>query len=236
MNSKLISNEVPRFFQAIGKECSDWILNRGLEYQAAFNSGNQEIIKNRYQILLNAVLEYEKGSGIRILESPDGSYICALTALSGLCQRQAEQKRLANAPVKKVIDFTSVAQANQWMNYNRNIYVTSAQITTGTRIGMMANHSYAKSIRVYYLEYKMPTVYCYGMCEIERTQLFTSANKDKFIKEWKQLNPGYEIVHLLTKTHARGDAAGLAFGFGLNRVEHNTYYIVYRVRVQRPSQ
>lgn len=235
MNSVLKENELPRFFQTIGNECTKWLIDRGLDYQAALKSGNQEDIKNKYQYFLYSITEYERSSGIQIIESPDGSYFCALASLSGIFQQRVEQQKTNNAPVKKQISFTNVDEANKWLFYNQSIIVTSVNFSTGTRLGYFANHATVKNITIYYMEYKVLTGYCYGICIPEQTSLFLAANKDKFIEDWIASNPECEIVQLSTSTHARGDSASLAFGFGLGRAEHNTYFIVYRIRSQQQS-
>ena len=227
MNSKVIRSNWESFTKGLPEEQGGALAQKCLVFQAALRSDPKNL-KAQYQDLLDTIRKCEKISGVQIVESPDGNFFAALSELSGVFAREAEKQLEAAKPREGSVTLASVEEADDWLSSHPTVVPGRLEVGTRSTPGLFANHSQATEIRIEYMDYKKETGYLYGMCEDEITKLFTRADKSSLLEKWRARNPGLEPVLISIATNARGSASSLTFGFGSDRVEHNTLYIIYR--------
>ena len=221
MNSKMMTEAYTKFLAALDKPSKAALLQHAAHYYKASTEGDPEKLRGAYQQLLKAVQAGEQATGIQLITSPDGSFVCALNAIASKTYALVNKEYSAS--------FDSLQQANDWLSDKRNVILTSVRIQTKTTLGMFANHSKAAKIMLTFRVGTDGQFYRYGICQQEKTQLFVSSKDDKsFAKTWEAANPGLECVFLQHTSNARASSGSLAFGIGLDYVEHVKYFITYR--------
>ena len=168
--------------------------------------------------------------GVYVLSAPDNSYIFAVNALSGLFKRIHEKKKQEMAPKRKKAVFRSIVDADIWLHNNPNAAVEQWEVATGTSWGYFANHSHVESVTLYYIDYKRPTGYIYGICEEERTRHYFSSTLEEFIVKWRKENPEREYLGVKSSKNLRGSSGALFWGTGVS--ENTSYYVLYRRKIE----
>ena len=221
MNSTMITEAYTNYMTALDKPTKAKLFQWSVCYYEAGKCGDPEKLRNAYQSLLATVQTGEQSTGIQLISSPDGSFLCALNALA------AKTYGILNK--EYTVSFDSLQQANDWLADKRNFILTSVKIQTRTSLGLFANHSNASKIVITLRASWNGQQYRYGICQQEKTNLFVRSNNDNsFAKEWEAANPGLECVFLQHTSNARASSGSMVFGFGLDYVEHVKYFVTYR--------
>lgn len=229
MNSVLLKENVKGFINTLDNDSIVMLAALSVEYQEIMKSGNPEKQKTAYESILDSVKRQEASTGVKVLSAPDDSYIFAINALTGLFQRIHEKQRQAMMPEKKKIIFKSIVDADIWLHNNPNVAVEDMDVATGTSWGYFANHSYVRSVTLFYTDYKKPTGYIYGICEEERSRHYFSSTVEEFIVKWRMENPERECLSVRACKNTRGDSGALFWGVGVS--ENTSYYVLYRRKV-----
>jgi len=221
MNSTMIAEAYTKYLTALDKPTKAELLRQATCYYKASTEGDPQKLRSAYHSLLKTVQAGEQTTGIQLITSPDESFLCALNAVAS--------KTYALVNKEYSVSFDSLQQANDWLADKRNLILTSVRIQTKTTLGMFANHSKAAKIIITFRVETEGKFYRYGICQQEKTQLFTRSKEDNgFVKTWEAANPGLECVFLQHTSNARASSGSMAFGFGLDYVEHVKYFITYR--------
>lgn len=221
MNSSMMTEAYTNYMTALDKPTKATLFQQAVRYHEAGKLGDPEKLRSAYQALLAIVHTGEQTTGIRLITSQDGSFLCALNAVAAKTCEILNKEYTAS--------FDTLQQANDWLADKRNFILTSVKIQTRTTLGMFANHSNASKIVITFRVGMGDRFYRYGICQQEKTNLFTrSKNDNGFVKEWEAANPGLECVFLQQTSNSRGSSSSVAFGFGLDYVEHVKYFVTYR--------
>lgn len=221
MNSTMITEAYTNYMEALDKTAKAKLFHYSVCYQEAGKNGDSEKMRQAYHGLLAAVRAGEEATGIRLIASPDEQFLCALNAVSS--------RVYAFLNTEYTVTFSTLRQANDFLADRHNVTVTSVKIHTRTAPGLFANHANVARVELTLrLSWNGPQ-YRYGICQQEKTQLFTRSRVDKgFAKSWEAANPGLECVFLQHTSNARASSGSMVFGFGLDYVEHVKYFITYR--------
>ena len=220
MKSYVIKEACAAYLNGLSTEQKRRLLQAAIAYYARLQKGDPAGMQKAYPTLLRIVREGEATSGVQLLASPDGSYYLALNQLSGTVYQAAMKE--------KSIQFPSTAKANEWLNQQAGILLTNVQIKTRTRLGLFANHSEAASVQISYRRNLGPTQYKYGIMEEEKTRAFLKERNNNYAKDWEARYPGFECVSLYQTSNSRGSSSSVAFGLGLDYVEHVKYFVTFR--------
>ena len=226
MNSVLLKENVNDFMNKLDTDTVLILADLSVKYQDYMKEGDPDKLKVAYKIILNKVKQQEEAIGIKIFDAPDDNYIFAVNALSGLFRRIYEKQKQEMAPERKKISFNSIIDADIWLHNNPNVAVENMDVSTGTSWGYFANHSYVRSVSLYYIDYKKPTGYIYGICEEERSRHYFSSTLEEFIVKWRMENPEREYLGVKAFKNTRGKAGALRWGVGVS--ENTSYYVLYR--------
>lgn len=123
--------------------------------------------------------------------------------------------------------FTDINELNHWLKNEKGIKNIKCDIQTGNSIGLVANHITLEKINVTYIKTMNDYPYRFQVTFIEKTNML-KAGGGKYIDTLKKLNPSKTIVSYVCKSSSRGSSSSVAFGFGLDYMEHESYFIVYR--------
>lgn len=123
--------------------------------------------------------------------------------------------------------FTSVEQLNNWLKNENGIENLKCDFETSQSIGLFANHIIPKKINVTYIKTSKKYGYRFQVAFIEKTNVMVSG-EGKYIEKLKSLNPSKTIISCKCLSTSRGSTSSVAFGFGLDYMEHEAYFIVYR--------
>lgn len=227
MYSKLIKENVQPLRCALERQTHEMLARTGLAFYGALRSGDDETLRKAYKQLSEAVRIAEQKTGIRIIETPDGGCMAALTALAGIFEAEAEAAAAAARPVPGTVTFCSVSEANAWLMSHPNVVPNRLHVETDTRVGLLANHAQARNITIDYTDRKKPTGYVYGMCEEEMTSYFLKGNTEEQKRRWAEAHPGLEQVMISWASNSRGAVGAAAFGVGV--IENKQFFIVYRL-------
>ena len=110
------------------------------------------------------------------------------------------------------IQFSDVKEANAWLQRNR-VDAVSMELQTGTRLGLLANHTTVKNVVIHYKKNEK-TKYFYRVFEEEELGLFVKKNKSEIGKRWRENHPGLDIIDQRYSSNSRGDVLSMAVGFG----------------------
>lgn len=128
------------------------------------------------------------------------------------------------------IYFKDASQANLWLKEHPEIKMTKYNASTEKSIGLLANSATYSDISIAYIKRSKPSNYIYQFLEVRKTNVMRSG-KGKHIDVLKKLNPNKSILSHKIHTSSRGSSSSLAFGFGLDYVEHEDYLILYQQRL-----
>lgn len=247
MNSKFNTENFINLYKSLDHNSKKELLNWALKYNSALNKNNVDETKKIYSIFLNIILNAEKKTNIKVITSPNDSYILALSACAGFIKQRYDKVRLEQIkkqvkekikqelhkiqPVSNSVQFSNIEAANKWLLTQHTIVVNSVDINSSSKIGFFANHSVTNSVVIKYTDYKKSVGYVYGIYETELTSFFKRKNPKKYIEEWKKTNPKLEVVDVQGISNSRGDNFTLYFGFGSNYAEHVKLYITYRTKI-----
>ncbi len=220
MNSTMNREAFMRFLSAMDKQNKAKLLQNAVCYHEAVKLGDPQKLRVVYQSFLAAVQDGEQATGIQLISSPDDSYLCALNALSSQIDALLNKEYTTS--------FDTLQQANDWFMDKRNLILISVKIETRTSLGLFANHSHASKIIITYRLGTGKKLYRYGICQQEKTNLFKKGDSNQFAKEWETAHPGLECIFVQQTSNSRASAGSLAFGFGLDYVEHVKYFVTYR--------
>ena len=230
MNSSFSADNFTKCTTACGKENSMKLIACATAYKALMDKGDTDGVRKLYPTYLEHVKEAEKISGVKLVDSPDGSYIMALSAMSAYIYGLVKAVKEEEKPKRKTKAFSDIDEADEWMSSVNNIIVTDMKVNSSTIPGLFANHDHVNSVYVTYEEYSRSVGYLYVATKEEVTKVFIPGNTEKYKSKWRQQNPGCEIVSMSYSSHSRGDDMSLALGFG-NKVENISYYVLYREKV-----
>lgn len=222
MNSVYLDNNLNAFLAKLDINAAAVLLRSGLSLHEANKSGDPEWIRLIRATLLDQMKKAEQIAGVQLLQSPDGSYICATNAFA------LRMDKLSNHVYTKT--FASLEEANAWLMPKRNLILMNVSIKTRTTLGLLANHTVAAQIVIQYKYNYGKEKFCYGIWEQEKTKLFLRGKTDHYAQQWEAKHPGLECVFLQHASNARGNAASLMVGFG-NYAEHQKFFVTYRERV-----
>ncbi len=222
MNSTMIGKNVSSFLRAQDNTAFIQLLKASAVYQQATQSGITEKIRNAYQTLLSLIRDGEAATGIQIISSDDGSFLCAVAAFAALTCRTWEEMQNET----KTIQFPSVFQANEWLRKQTNIALKSVQVQTRTALGLFANHTEANNIIITYHPYALGTLCRYGIAEVEKTHWLFHDKCENFQKDWELENPGAKCLFLQSYTNSRQNANN-PFRCGIDYIEHNKFFITF---------
>lgn len=223
MRSYIIQGVSAQFVQGQTLENQKALAAAAMQYHIANQQGQPQAIRAGYDRLLAQVRRGEQESGVQVIASPDGSYVCALTTLaSNIYQRMNAQRTAA---------FSSIAQANDCLWRSRGIVITDVDFRTGVGLGLFANHTKINEVIISYRPMGGNPNTFYGICEDEQTKLFSRGETEGYAAAWEQANPGYQCVLVKRYSNSRGSSSSQLFGFGLDYVEHIKHIIVYRSMV-----
>ncbi len=224
MNSTMSTAVYETFLKALDKPTRARLFQQAIFYYEAGRQGNPEKLRSAYQALLATVQSGEQATGIQLITSPDGSFLCALNAVAA--------KTYETMSKEYVISFDSLQQANTWLADKQTLILTSVKIQTQTSFGLFANHSNASKIVIRFRMALDNQRYIYGIFEQELTNMFVKGKDDNsFAKKWEAANPGLECVFLQQASNSRASGGSIMFGFGLDYVEHVKYFVTYRKRL-----
>ena len=223
MNSTYVKENLSKYMSALDRDSKSVIVRAALAFYESNRSGDSKRIQQAYQILLRNILAGERIVGVPLIRSTDGNYLCALNAFAHVIY-SVTQKEYSRT-------FDSIAEANEFLKDKRNLILTNVHIKTRTTMGLFANHSVATQIIVTYKLGDGKHAYHYGICQQEKTHLFLRANNQGYAQRWEEKNPGFECVFVQHTSNARADASSLAFGFGLDYLEHVKHFVTYRRRL-----
>lgn len=220
MNSTMIKANCNSYFKGLDKATARKLTRQAVNYYEMGKTGDPQKLQSAYNALLAAVREGERVSGVQLIQSPDGSFLCALNAVSAFFQTLFH--------TENTISFQNLQQANDWLKEKTNLIITGVKIETRTSLGLLANHAKASAITLSYRVGTGEKLYRYGICQEEKTHLFLRRKDKEFVKKWEAANPGLECVSLQQTSNSRASASSQLFGFGLDYVEHVKYFITYR--------
>lgn len=225
MKSMLILENYPRFIERVTQSREKRLVEAAVQYHIASRTGQPQDIRTGYERMLAQVRQGEQESGVQVLQSPDESYVCALTALASHIYQTWNQTR--------TVFFSSVEEANDWLWRNKGIVVTDMDIRAAVTPGLFANHTTATSISVVYRPHGGDANMFYAIHEEEDTWLFRRGKTENYAVEWEHAHPGCKSLIVRHYTNSRGDSTSLFFGFGLDYVEHIKHFVLYCAAVNR---
>lgn len=223
MRSYLIQGAFAQFVKGQTRESLKVLGAAALLYHNANQQGQPQAIRAGYDRLLAQVRRGEQESGVQLIASPDGSYVCALTTLA------SHIYQAVNA--QKQITFSSIEAANNWLWQNRGIVITDVDFHTGVSFGLFANHTKIHEVIISYRPIGGDPNTFYGICEDEQTKFFSRDKTEGYAAAWDQANPGYHCVLAKRYSNSRGSSSSQLFGFGLDYAEHIKHIVVYRSTV-----
>lgn len=132
-----------------------------------------------------------------------------------------------NAEHQYTRSFSNINELNYWLKHEKGIKDIKCSLQTGNSIGLVANHITLEKINVTYIKTNNHYQYRFQTAFVEKTNMLKSGG-GKYINTLKELNPSKTIVSYKCESSSRGSSSSIAFGFGLDYMEHESYFIVYR--------
>lgn len=123
--------------------------------------------------------------------------------------------------------FTNINELNYWLKHEKGIKDIKCSLQTGNSIGLVANHITLEKINVTYIKTDNHYQYRFQAAFVEKTNMLKSGG-GKYINTLKELNPSKTIISYKCRSSSRGSSSSVAFGFGLDYMEHESYFIIYR--------
>lgn len=219
MNSTLLIKNFASFITTLPKEQRGRLIYWGIAYHTASQKGDTNALRHAYENLLQTVQQGEQTTHIQLLQSPDEGFVCALTALASALYRGVNQT--------KTISFPGIKEANNWLQAQTSIVPTEVKVRTKTTMGFFANHTVAEQVNITYRQSMKPVAGRYGICEEEITEMFSKGNYKDFSARWEKSHPGSRCLFVQHAVNSRGSASSVAFGFGLDYIEHAKFFVTY---------
>jgi hypothetical protein len=219
MNSTLLNANIRNYIAALPKDYQGQMFRWSIAYHTANQKGDSDALRTAYSNLLGIIRQGEQITGIQLLQSPDGSFMCALTGLASMLYQAANQT--------KTITFPNIQEANNWLRAQTRIVPTAVKVQTKTSMGFFANHSVATQVCITYRFSMKPIQGHLGICEEEITEMFKRGNYESYVAKWEKAHPGSKCLFVQNAVNSRGSSSSVAFGFGLDYIEHAKFFVTY---------
>ena len=119
-----------------------------------------------------------------------------------------------------------IEQINLWLADNPTFGNFGCRFSTGSRIGMLTNHTTLTDVTLDYSEMNGTNPYVYRLEHVVWFGLYAKPAK-QVLEDWKQQHPNAVVLNANGSTHSRGDSGSLAFG-GIGASNETAVYVFYK--------
>lgn len=121
-----------------------------------------------------------------------------------------------------------IQRVNSWLADNPTLGNISCQFSTGSRLGLLTNHTVLSNVTLQYSELGGRNQYVYRLEHLVWFGLYAKGT-GAVLAEWKREHPNAIVLKASGSTNSRGTGSSLLFG-GIGASNETAVYVFYKQR------